>query len=211
MRIPIAREGLWFGIVPLLIAISGFLFESFIFSGVFFVIALFNFFFFREPYRALSPNPAALYAPCDGRVVQIREEFEDEIFKQTVNKVSIFMSIFNVHVNNSPINGKVNYIKYNRGAFRKADLIGQKETNENNFVGIINDYLQIGVRQVAGLIARRIVCNTKVGNELKAGEKFGLIRYGSRVDVYIPKDWDIKVSVGQTVRSISTVLASKTS
>lgn len=203
MRIPIAKEGLLYGVAPLVIGAIFLFFKFWIVGTVFVAIAAAIFLFFRYPNRMVKDNVGLVYAPADGRVIQIDEGYEDAFFKDIVHKVSIFMSIFNVHINYAPTSGVVEYIKYTRGNFERAVVA---ESNENNFIGISNDSVRVGVRQVAGWIARRIVCDCKVGDRVFTGKRLGLIKFGSRVDVYLPRDATICVKVGEKVRAGRTVL-----
>jgi phosphatidylserine decarboxylase len=205
----IASEGLFYGMIPLVFGII-LLFINQGFAGViFFIFSLFVLLFFRYPDRTAPLNLKRIYAPADGKIVCVRDEFEREFFNTNVKRVSIFMSVFNVHINYSPVNGIVEYIKYTPGKFVNAGVIGGEETNENNFIGISADSLKIGVRQVAGWVARRIVCDCKKGDKLTAGKRFGLIRFGSRVDLFIPKDYTVQIKVGDVVRAGRTVIAEK--
>lgn len=209
MRIPVAKEGILYGIILFTPGII-FLFAQFwILSSIFGFLALAMIWFFRYPARSTEGNPFSIYAPADGRIVDIRDEYEDIFFKEIVHKIGIFMSIFNVHINYAPINGLVECIEYTRGRFDRADIVGSKESNENNFIGIRNDSLKVGVRQVAGWIARRIVCDCKIGDRVSCGERFGLIKFGSRVDVYFPGDYSICVKPGESVRAGRAVLGRK--
>lgn len=210
MRVPIAKEGLLYWIIPFIFGIF-FLFVRFrITGGVLIILALAMFSFFRQPDRGVIADTDSIYAPADGKVIDIRDEYENIFFKDTVRKVSIFMSIFNVHINYAPINGLVEYIGYTPGGFKRADVVGLKESNENNFIGISNGSLKVGVRQVAGWIARRIVCDCRIGDRVSCGERIGLIKFGSRVDVYFPRDYNICVKPGESVRAGRTVLGEKT-
>lgn len=207
MRIPVAREGLYYGVIPFILGIF-FLSAGYPAAGIgFILVSVFIISFFRYPDRANDDISNLVYAPVDGKIICIREEMEEIFFNDTVRRISVFMNIFNVHVNYAPINGVVEYIRYSRGGFNKADRIKPEETNENNFIGIVNDNIKIGVRQVAGWIARRIVCDCRVGDILSAGRRFGLIKFGSRVDVFLPKDYKICVKVGDKVCAGRTVLA----
>lgn len=209
MRLPIAKEGLLYGGAPLILG-AIFLFSSFWIIGIIFVfIAIFLLFFFRYPLRVVGGDPDSIYAPCDGKVIDVRDEHEDVFLKGVVHKISVFMSVFNVHINYAPINGIVKFIRYVPGKFARADVVGLKESNENNFIGISNGSLKVGVRQVAGWIARRIVCDCKVGDSVSTGRRFGMIKFGSRVDIYFPKDYSVCVKVGQAVRAGRTILGEK--
>lgn len=209
MRIPIAKEGMLYGVIPLFLGIFFLFTKYWIIGGIFIIIALLIFLFFRYPDRIINGDSGLIYAPADGRIVYAGDESENIYFKDLVNRVSIFMSVFNVHINYAPISGVIGFIQYNPGRFNRADIVGKVESNENNFVGIMNGSTKVGVRQVAGWVARRIVCNCKIGDNLSAGKRFGLIKFGSRVDVYFPKNYNICLKVGESVRAGRTVLGRK--
>lgn len=207
----IAKEGLWLGILPFIAGLF-FLWLDLNISGILLcLISVFILYFFRQPYRVAIPKEAIIYAPADGRIIQIREEYENSFFKELVYKISIFMSLSNVHITYAPINGRIDYLQYKPGRFIRADKIseGTEETNENNFIGISNGNRHVAIRQVAGCIARRIVCDIKIGDRLVAGKRIGMIKFGSRIDVYLPKDWQVSVSKGERTRAGRTVLAQR--
>jgi len=171
------------------------------------LINVFIIFFFRCPDRRANIQNNYIYAPADGKVIFVDEEYEKHYFQSTVNRVSIFMNVFNVHVNYAPIDGKIEYIKYSEGGFKNAGLLKLSEMNENNYIGICSEKIKIGIRQVAGFIARRIVCNCILGDKVRVGERIGLIKFGSRVDIYFPKTYFINVKYGDNVRAGKTVVA----
>jgi phosphatidylserine decarboxylase len=208
MMFLIAQEGLFYGILPLIFGII-FLLAGYYTIGIIIIfISALLFLFFRYPDRTVEENSGSIYAPVDGRIVCIRDEFENDYIKGEVYRVSIFMSVFNVHINYAPVDGTVQYVKYSPGKFINAGIIGKDETNENNFIGILSGSTKIGVRQVAGWIARRIVCDCKTGDRVCTGKRFGLIKFGSRVDLFIPKDYTIQVKSGDVVRAGRTIIAS---
>lgn len=209
MRIPISKEGVLYGIISFGLGIIFLFAKLWIIAILFIFVGISAFLFFRQPNRIVNENSEAIYAPADGRVVYISDEYENIFLKDIVHRVSIFMSIFNVHINYVPINGVVECIKYIPGRFTRADKVTLKENNENNFIGISNDIVKVGVRQVAGWIARRIVCNCRIGDRLTAGERLGLIKFGSRVDVYFPKDYSICVKLNESVRAGRAILGKK--
>lgn len=174
-------------------------------SGVF---GIFNLVFFRDPQRTIPQNPIAIISPADGKIIQITEVDEHDFFKSRVKRVSIFLSIFNVHVNRSPISGKVEHFQYHRGAFLAAFKNDASLENEQTAIGIINEQGQkVMFTQIAGLIARRIVCDLREGYTTEAGVKMGMIRYGSRVDVYFLNDEvDIKVKMGDRVTGGESII-----
>jgi len=205
----IASEGIFFGMIPAVFGIILLLINYNLAAIMFFVVSFLVFLFFRYPDRTAPVDARNIYAPADGKIVCIRDEFEKEYLNTDSKRISIFMSVFNVHINYSPISGLVEYVKHTPGRFIHAGVIGSEETNENNFLGISADNVKIGVRQVAGWIARRIVCDCKKGDQLITGKRFGLIRFGSRVDLFIPKDYTIRINVGDVVRAGRTIIAEK--
>src|ERR1700733_10468191 len=167
----------------------------------FFLVGAFCAWFFRDPERALPVGPVAL-SPADGRVMSVVAEAD----RQT--RISIFLNIFNVHVNRSPITGVIADITYQRGKFLVASRGIASAENEQNIITIRADDGTVEViKQIAGLIARRIVCTKKVGDSMHAGERVGLIKFGSRVDVIFGPEWRMEVSAGSRVSAGSSVLA----
>jgi phosphatidylserine decarboxylase len=166
--------------------------------------------FFRDPIRVTPVREGIVVAPADGRVSMISHAVppaELGLGDKALPRVSIFMSVFNCHVNRAPIAGKIERIAYRPGAFINAELDKASEDNERNSLVISSTNGRIGVIQIAGLVARRIVCFVKEGQLIGAGERFGLIRFGSRLDVYLPEGTRALVSEGQTAVAGETVLA----
>ncbi|PKP51641.1 MAG: phosphatidylserine decarboxylase family protein [Bacteroidetes bacterium HGW-Bacteroidetes-1] len=164
--------------------------------------------FFRVPHRKAFSSGNTIYSSADGTVVVFEEVFESEYFRDKRMQISVFMSPFNVHVNWFPMNGKVVYTKYHPGKFLIANHPKSSLENERNTIVIKDESgREVLVRQVAGMMARRIICFSKSGDIAKIGEEFGLIRFGSRVDFYLPLDAEVKVKIGDKVKGITTVLA----
>jgi len=166
--------------------------------------------FFRDPVRVTPVREGIVVAPADGRVSMISHAVppaELGLGDKAVPRVSIFMSVFNCHVNRAPVAGKIERIAYRPGAFINAELDKASEDNERNSLVISSTNGRIGVIQIAGLVARRIVCFVKEGQLIGAGERFGLIRFGSRLDVYLPDGGRALVSEGQTAIAGETILA----
>jgi phosphatidylserine decarboxylase len=202
--------------------------EGYPFIGVFALVAIFLFwlakplgwigviltcwcaYFFRDPVRVTPVGEGLIVSPADGRVSQVALALpppELELGTASLMRISIFMNVLDVHVNRAPVAGIVQKIAYKPGKFLNADLDKASEDNERNGLIIRTPMHSIGVVQIAGLIARRIVCFTREGNTLGAGERFGLIRFGSRVDVYLPANAKPLVSEGQTALAGETVIA----
>lgn len=163
--------------------------------------------FFRIPKRSFSAGEQMVVAPADGKVVVIEETFEPEYFKDKRLQVSIFMSPLNVHVNRSPIDGVVKYMKYHAGKYLVAWHPKSSTENERTTLVIENGRMPILLRQIAGALARRICYYVQEGQEVKQNEEFGFIRFGSRVDVFLPIGTKVDVQIGQAVQGGITVLA----
>ena len=174
---------------------------------VFLLLFLFSFQFFRDPVRELPLDERAVVSPVDGRVCKV-ERAEDPVTGEEALKISIFMNVFNVHSQKAPVSGTVETVRYTPGTFVNADLDKASTENERNAVTVRTDEGRlITFIQVAGLVARRIVCYAKVGDRLERGERYGFIRFGSRVDLFLPTDAEIKVSIGEKVTGTMTTVA----
>ena len=181
---------------------------------LFFLFFLFSIYFFRDPERKPDSilGGGEIVSPADGKVIFLQEVFDDRFLKEKAVKVSIFMSLFNVHINRIPIGGRVEKIIYNKGKFFSANL--DKASIENEFNGVILNVednageknKRIAFVQIAGLIARRIVCNIKEGDRVQSGSRFGLIKFGSRLDLYLPLSFKQSVKVGDRVFSGKTIV-----
>jgi phosphatidylserine decarboxylase len=209
-----AREGLVFIVIAALLAAGGYAvalkFRSWpLWLLAFFLtlIAIWVAYFFRDPERTGQRGERVVVAPADGKVVQITEVDEPAFLKGRAIQISIFMNVFNVHVNRYPVSGTVGYVHYNPGKFLNAAADKASLENEQSSVGIETERYRVLVRQIAGLIARRIVTYSKVGDPAKQGERFGLIRFGSRVDVFVPVGSKVIVSTGQTTTAGVTLVA----
>lgn len=202
-----AREGWPFIAGAVAIAILVSMFAGWIWSIPFWIIALFVLQFFRDPPRIVPQKANAVLSPADGRIVAV-ENTQDPYLKRDAIKVSVFMNVFNVHSNRSPVDGKVYNKWYFPGKFINASLPKASLENERNALWIKTDNdLDITCVQIAGLIAKRIVCHTKIGEHLVRGQRFGFIRFGSRVDVYLPLNTEVKVNIGDKVHATLTILA----
>lgn len=207
---PMHREGYRF--VAIFAAISlvlFFLWQPLGWIGV--GLTVWCYYFFRDPKRFVPQDPGLIVSPADGVVSLIEMAVppaELGMGPEALTRVSVFMSVFNCHVNRAPIAGRVKAIAYRAGTFVNASLDKASANNERNSLCIeMADGRQIAVVQIAGLVARRIVCFTKVGQALRTGERFGLIRFGSRLDVYLPAGVEPMVGLGQTMCAGETVLA----
>lgn len=204
--IPIAAEG-WPFIIPLaIVTILLFLFGWKNVGIVMLVFTVFVVFFFRDPERTVPDGSDLIVSPADGKVIVIKDIYEPTYLKQDVKQISIFLSVFNVHVNRSPISGTVELVQYNPGKFHVASVDKASLDNEQTAMVIAQGKHKILVKQIAGLIARRIVCYAKPGDAIKTGERYGLIRFGSRVDIFLPKNAEIKVALGDRVKGARDVI-----
>lgn len=176
-------------------------------AAVFLFFMGFVFFFFRVPKRNTVPGDNVVTSVADGEVVIVDKVYDREYVKGECMQVSVYMNFFNVHVNFWPISGEVTYYKYHSGKYLLAFLPKASELNEHTSVAIRNRHGDVFFKQLAGTFARRIVCYAKVGDAGVKGEQCGIIKFGSRIDMYLPLDADIKVKVGEKVRACETVIA----
>jgi len=204
--IPVAAEG-WPFIIPLAIVTALlFAFGWNIVGFVSLLLALFVLFFFRDPERPVPGGKNVVVSPADGKVIVVKSIYEPDYLKRDVKQISIFLSVFNVHVNRAPRGGTVETVKYNPGRFHVASADKASLDNEQTAMVIANGKDKILVKQIAGLIARRIVCYAKPGDTLETGERYGLIRFGSRVDIFLPMDAELKVKVGDRIKGARDVI-----
>lgn len=171
------------------------------------LLALWVAYFFRDPERQGERGPRLVIAPADGKVVQVLEVDEPAFMHGRALKISIFMNVFSVHVNRYPVAGRVSYTHYNPGKFLNAAVDKASLENEMSSVGIETGPHRVLVRQIAGLVARRIITYSRPGDAAEQGERFGLIRFGSRVDVYLPAASAPRVRVGEHTAAGTTVIA----
>jgi phosphatidylserine decarboxylase len=176
----------------------------------FVALAAFVLYFFRDPHREPPSGAEKILAPADGRVVEIAEVQEREFLGEPAVKVGIFLSLFDVHINRAPCGGEVEYLRYERGKFFNALRGKAARFNENNAIGIADGARgrRVLVRQIAGRVARRIVCACTVGQEVKPGERIGMIKFGSRTELYVPLSelGELHVTLGAKVRAGESVL-----
>lgn len=209
-----AREGLIFIVIAALIAAGGYAlalnrrsWPLWLLAFVLTLVAIWVAYFFRDPERTGERGKQLVIAPADGKVVQVAEVDEPAFLQSKAIRVSIFMNVFNVHVNRYPVSGSVGYVHYNPGKFLNAAADKASVENEQSSVGIETESYRVLVRQIAGLIARRIVTYSKVGDKVNQGDRMGMIRFGSRVDVFLPVGSKIRVQNGQLTTAGVTVIA----
>ncbi len=171
-----------------------------IFAIPLWLLALFCLYFFRDPDRTVPPGPVAV-SPADGKVVTVKAE------GPALNRISIFLNVFNVHVNRTPIAGTIAKVQYQQGAFHVASREECSTQNEQNVVTVQGDGTTVVFKQIAGLIARRIVFSKKVGDKVATGERIGLIKFGSRMDILLGPEWEITVKPGMKVSAGSSIIA----
>ncbi len=162
--------------------------------------------FFRDPDRTVPTKDNIIVAPADGKIILIKDIYDDRFINGKAKQVSIFMSIFNVHVNRIPISGKISYLKYHKGEYLAAYDDKASEKNERMEIGIETKFGKVLFTQVAGLIARRIVCKLKENEEVMIGKRFGMIKFGSRVDLIVPTNWIVKVKKDDKVYAGESIL-----
>lgn len=210
--VPIHREG-WPFIAIALVAtlVVGWFVDPLFWIGLF--LTGWVCYFFRDPQRVTPVGENLVISPADGvvsHVGAVRPPEELELGSEPLMRVSVFMNVFNCHVNRAPVGGKVSKVAYRAGKFLNAELDKASDDNERNGLVIEQNGVKIGVVQIAGLVARRIVCFVQEGESLSAGDRFGLIRFGSRLDIYFPAGTIPKVALGQTMIAGETILADLT-
>ena len=209
-----AREGRLFILISVVVA--ALLFVNAVFNGgvgrwaaalIELTLSLWVAYFFRDPERTGERGEQLVVAPADGKVVLITEVDEPAFLRGRATRVSIFMNVFSVHVNRYPVSGVVRYVNYARGKFRNAVTPESSAENEQMSVGLETGGQRVLVRQIAGLIARRIITYSREGEAVQQGERMGLIRFGSRVDVFLPAGAELRVRLGEQTAAGTTVLA----
>jgi phosphatidylserine decarboxylase len=206
MRLQTILEARWIFVLLALLAIA----SSFatLWLSLFFLLLLFcTLAFFRDPNRAAPSDPNLIVAAADGTVTEIAEADENEVLKVKMRRVGIFLSIFDVHTNRAPIDGRIIYRQHREGLCVDARRPDCSEKNESMTWGFQNRRVTVVVRQLSGAIARRIVAWARIGEELKKGDRFGMIRFGSRTEVYLPLAATVRVKVGDHVLGGSTIIA----
>jgi phosphatidylserine decarboxylase len=198
------KEGYYFGVPPLVLGGVFFLLHWTGVAVVLVLLALFIFSFFRDPERVIPSEPGAVVSPGDGRVVVVTDE---ENAGHPGKRISIFLAVWNVHVNRSPATGTITKMEYRPGKFLAAMRERASVENEQNVFTLSTEAGEMVFKQIAGLIARRVVSWKNQGDHVLRGERIGLVRFGSRVDVWLPKDAEILVKLGQNVKGGASVLA----
>ena len=209
-----AREGLLFIAIAAVVATGGFgvaiarrSWGLWLAAFVLLLLALWVAYFFRDPERTGERGPRLVVSPADGKLIMITEVDEPSFVGGRAIRLSIFMNVFNVHVNRYPVDGVVKYVHYNKGKFFNAAAEKSSLENEQMSVGIDTGRYRVLVRQIAGLIARRIVTYSKLGETVKQGDRMGIIRFGSRVDVFLPVGSTLRGKVGDITVAGVTILA----
>lgn len=206
VRAPIIKEGYTFiGVSVIITAIVGFTISPYgaIVPGI---LAAFFAFFFRNPKREIPIDKSLVVSPADGTVMDVVEVEDDDFVNEPCNKVIIFLSVFDVHINRSPIAGKIKFQQYTCGRFKPAykDDVGYE--NERHTIGLENDNMRVIVTQIAGILARRIVSWVTLDDVLKKGERYGLIKFGSCTEIIMPKKVDIVVKKGDKVKGGESII-----
>ena len=205
--LPVARAGLPFILGPLGLAAAAWLAGGLFIAVPAAALGIFSLWFFRDPERTPPPGDSAVLSPADGTVIEITRVDADPFLNREMQKISIFMSVFNVHVNRAPVSGRVERVSYRPGKFLVASLDKASSDNERNAVVMTPDGGEpIVVVQIAGLIARRIACWVQSGDEVVRGQRFGLIRFGSRLDVYLPPAALVEARIGEKVAAGRSIL-----
>ena len=209
------KDGYWYSL-PLILVGGGLLGFGFFWPGkflflaaaFFLILALFVLNFFRDPERLVPSGPGVIVSPADGRVVEIRSEEDTGRSRQ---RISIFMSPFNVHVNRSPVAGSIESVVYRKGSFRMASEPRASVENECNTFKVAGEHGEVVVRQIAGVLARRIVFWKKVGDRVERGDRVGMIKFGSRVDILVSPEVALSVKIGDHVKAGSTIIGTSRS
>lgn len=201
--------GVVFFVVFILIVISIFSSSNYVRVPLILLVIFLTVFtlnFFRDPERKVPEKSNIVVSPADGRVLFVKEVIDDKFLNSKAKMVSIFMSPLNVHVNRIPISGKVDYVKYIEGEYIAAFEDKASERNERNEIGITSPAGKVLFTQIAGFVARRIVSDLKVGDSVNIGNRFGMIKFGSRVDIIVPEQWQVKVKKDDNVTAGETIL-----
>jgi len=195
---PFVKDGLFFIVLSLVLGVI-FLFVFKIAAFLFILVGLFFAYFFRDPKRQVQQDPDAVLSPCDGTVIEVGEE-------NNLKVVRAFLSVFNVHLQRAPVSGLISKVEYTRGKFLPADDPKACQVNENNVISIISPRGDFEVKQIAGILARRVVSWVKKEDVVEQGEKIGFIKFGSQVDLFMPRDVEVTVKVGDKIAGGLTMI-----
>jgi phosphatidylserine decarboxylase len=198
------KDAYKFALPPIVAGVVCVIFGWKIAAGILIFLGLFVFYFFRDPQRIIPADPGIVVSPADGRVVQIVDELHDSVMR---HRISIFLSIWNVHVQRAPVAGRIADVVYRPGRFYAAFRSSASVENEQNLIYIHTPAGTIVFIQIAGAIARRVICWKREGEIISRGDRVGLIRFGSRVDVWLPMDTEVTVTRGQNVKGGESVIA----
>ncbi len=198
------KEGYKFALVPFVLGVLALLLHWNRAAGIFLFLAAFVLYFFRDPERVSPADPGAVVSPADGRIMEIVDE---PLGSQAGRRISIFLAVWDVHVNRAPLAGRIDKIEYHPGRFLAAMRSRASAENEQNVIYLSTERGQIVFKQIAGWIARRVLCWKSEGDTVAKGERVGMIRFGSRVDLWLPREAEIVVRPGQHVAGGSTILA----
>lgn len=208
------REGLFHYLTPLGIGLACVVFGSatgewwlVCFGAPVLLLGIYSICFFRDPKRRVPTDPGLVVSAADGTIVGVEDFTETPYYSGPCKRVSIFLSLFNVHVNRAPATGTVSEIQYRPGKFLDARLPETSDANEAMNVYLATEHGPMTVRQISGLVARRIVCRCRIGDRLERGEKFGMIKFGSRTEIYLPPNTEVLVKVGDKVKAGETVIS----
>jgi len=202
---PISRDGwLYLAVLAVITALAYLIWPWLaIVPGILFLFVLY---FFRNPERVVPEDDLVLVSPADGVVMDVERVYEEKFLHGESIRIRIFLSVFNVHVNRAPLRGEVVYRDYRAGKMLPAFKSHASEINEKNYIGIQNEHVRVLVTQVTGFIARRIVCWVETGDELGKGERFGLIKFGSCTELFLPPDVEVTVNAGEKVRGGKSIV-----
>ena len=215
MRLPVAREGLPFILIAALLLVGAAWWARAgepsplrsVVPWICVVLLLFVAYFFRDPERSIPSGTGVVVSPADGRILDVVPAADEDFMGPGATRITIFLSIFNVHVQRAPLSGVVGAYEYHPGGYAVAWHEKASTENERATLGIRTDHGPVVVRQIAGLVARRIVTYPRTGDTLSRGERIGLIRFGSRVDLFVPGDWSVEVGEGDKVKGGESILA----
>lgn len=205
-KFKIVREGYPFVGISLAITVSAFFFGAY-YAAVPVLLTFYFAYFFRNPVRETLIDANLLYSPADGKVMGIEDIFDDEYLNAEAVKVTIFLSVFDVHVNRSPMLGEIKYQRYSCGGFAPAYKKAASFENERHAIGLEDKGKRILVIQIAGILARRIISWVTLGHQLKQGECYGMIKFGSSTEIIVPKPVEVLVKMGEKVEGGVTVIA----